>query len=160
MLMTRIFEGRLHVHYGQAYVESSASIRVGLEDTFLGQTNGLCGAAAPGMLFLLTGLHTGSVGFTLDVLDAPPPLDQSREEIVEVSFIPSSGTATVSEWEGTHLCEIPLCQSNYRVRYCARNMERGKEVDSYVEGESPSKWELRFASLGACHPFRENNPLR
>jgi hypothetical protein len=35
---------------------------------------------------LITGLHTGQVGFTVDVLDAAPPLDDAWEEIVEVSF--------------------------------------------------------------------------
>lgn len=84
--MTRIFEGRLGVHYGQAYVQTYDHPGTELGNSFYGQTNGLCGAASPGALFLITGLHTGDVGFTLDVLDAFPPIDNNCEEIVEVSF--------------------------------------------------------------------------
>lgn len=32
----------------------------GLEETFAGQVNGLCGAAVAGSLFLTFGLHTGA----------------------------------------------------------------------------------------------------
>jgi hypothetical protein len=59
----------------------------GLEASLVGQNNGLCSAASPGILFLLTGLHTGDVHFTLDVFDSAPPFDHFLEEIVEVLFI-------------------------------------------------------------------------
>lgn len=49
------------VHYGQLYVESSEN-SADLHECFAGQRNGLCGAAVPGKLFLITGLHTGKVG--------------------------------------------------------------------------------------------------
>jgi hypothetical protein len=52
---------------------------------FGGQRNGLCGAAIPGNLLLLTGLHTGTVGLTVELHDDPPALDDSWEEIVEAS---------------------------------------------------------------------------
>lgn len=143
--MVRIFDGRLQVYYGQAYIESSESNGVGLEDTFRGQTNGLCGSASLGTLFLLTGLHTGDVGFTLDVLDNPPPLDDSWEEIVEVSFTPSTEKVILLEWGGTYVCDIPpISQKTYRVRYCARNMDLGKEIDTYVEGEPIDFYSLTF----------------
>ena len=133
--MARIFDGLLYVHYGQAYVESSDSKPIYLEDAFQGQANGLCGAASPGALFLITGLHTGEVSFTLDVLDVPPPLDDIWEEIVEVSFTPSSGRTTLTDWNASHVCNIPLQNKNYRVRYCVRNMDLGTEIDTVLEGE-------------------------
>src|SRR5262249_12792354 len=71
--MTRVFEDKIHVHYGQAYILMSEMPNPGLNDAFRGQTNGLCGAAVRGALWLVTGLHTGQVGFTVDVLDAAPP---------------------------------------------------------------------------------------
>jgi hypothetical protein len=142
--MVQIFDGRLHVHYGQAYIEPSESSGVGLEDSFCGQNNGLCGAASPGTLFLLTGLHTGDVSFVLDVLDAPPPLDDTWEEIVEVSFAPSSEKVILSEWGGEYVCDVPLLQEIYRVRYCARDMDRGKEINTYVEGEPVDFYALTF----------------
>ena len=66
--MTRVFKGTLAVHYGQAYLQPLGDNEVDLEESFCGQANGLCGAASPHRLFLITGLHTGRVGFTLDVL--------------------------------------------------------------------------------------------
>ena len=42
---------------------------------FRGQANGLCGAAVPGLLFLITGLHTGHFGFMVDVCAPRPPVD-------------------------------------------------------------------------------------
>lgn len=141
--MARIFDGRLHVHYGQAYIRSSDN-GFGLEECFIGQTNGLCGAASPGALFLVTGLHTGDVSFTLDVLDNAPPLDDIWEEIVEVSFAPGAGKVILYDWGGECVCDIPLLQEIYRVRYCARDMDRGQEVDTYVEGEPVDFYALTF----------------
>jgi hypothetical protein len=34
-----------------------------------------------GALFLITGMNDGLVGFTVDVLDAPPPLDDIQDPI-------------------------------------------------------------------------------
>jgi hypothetical protein len=142
--MAPIFSGRLHVHYGQAYVQSSGNSNFEFEDAFRGQNNGLCGATSPGMLFLLTGLHTGDVSFALHLLDAPPPLDPTWEEIVEVSFTPSSDKVILSQWGGEPVCDIPLAKASYRVRYCARYMERGKELDTNVEGEPVDFYALTF----------------
>jgi hypothetical protein len=73
--MTRVFEGHIQVHYGQVYVFSGEDGGVDLEGAFQGEANGWCGAACPSMLFLITGLHTGYVGFTVDVLDVRPELE-------------------------------------------------------------------------------------
>jgi hypothetical protein len=135
--MTRIFDGRLYVHYGQAYILSNAQETSGLPDCFQGQTNGLCGAAISDTLFLITGLHTGRVHLSVDVLDAPPPLDHTWEEVVEVSFMMNGKGASLYDWNGECVCKIPLLPGTYRVRYCARDMDRGKEVDTIIEEEDP-----------------------
>ncbi len=142
--MARIFDGRLWVHYGQAYVESSDSDGIYLEEAFCGQTNGLCGAALSGALFLITGLHTGNVSLTLDVLSAQPPFDDSWEEIVEVSFTPGLGKISLTDWNATQVCDIPLLKEPYRVRYCARNMDLGDEVDTLMEDEPIDFYSLAF----------------
>ena len=142
--MKRIFDGRLWVSYGQFYIESSESSGYALEDCFVGQINGLCGAASKGSLFLLTGLHTGEIKFTLDVLDNAPSLDRIWEEIVEVSFTPTSEKLIIRQWNGECICKIPFSQQNYRVRYCACNMDRGHELDTYVEGNPVDLYYLAF----------------
>jgi hypothetical protein len=135
--MTRIFDGQLHVHYGQAYVLPNAQGTSELPDCFQSQTNGLCGAAMSSQLFLITGLHTGQVRLSVDVLDAPPPLDQTWEEVVEVPFMINVEGAYLYDWNGECVCKIPLSPGTYRVRYCARGMDRGKEVDTILEDEEP-----------------------
>jgi hypothetical protein len=146
--MARVFSGSLHVHYSQAYVLTGEMINPGLPDAFRGQTNGLCGAAVRGALWLVTGLHTGSVGFTVDVLDAAPPLDDVWEEIVEVSFaVPDEDEEfeyddveiteryiSLVEWGGGDI-PIPISSGSYRVRYCARGMDLGRRRDTLLSGE-------------------------
>ena len=72
--MSTLFEGAVRVQYGQVYVLSDPSL-VDVTDCFVGQRNGLCGAAAEGRLFLVTGLHTGHVAFRVELHEREPPLD-------------------------------------------------------------------------------------
>jgi hypothetical protein len=130
-----VFDGLMHVHYGQAYVftgEDEATDDMGA--CFRGQTNGLLGAAHPGELFLVTGLHTGHVGFGVEVADAEPRVDETWEECVEVSFEPQGDTRVV-DWDGTDVCSIPLEPQPYRVRYHARGMDAASEQDTILENE-------------------------
>jgi hypothetical protein len=84
--MAQIYAGSMWVAYGQAYVLTGEMTNPDFYKAFRGQTNGLCGGAVQGALWLITGLHTGHVGLTIDVLDSAPSLDDDWEEIVEVSF--------------------------------------------------------------------------
>jgi len=82
-----VFDQEIHVHYGQFYVESGSGWAADpLNESLGGQANGLCGAAVPGQLFLITGLHTGSTRVTVEVLDAPAPIGAEWEDVVEASF--------------------------------------------------------------------------
>lgn len=91
--MRTVVDGEAHVHYGQIYVHSEGGdpFEGDLTACFAGQRNGLCGAAFPGTLFLITGLHTGNVGFTAEVHDTGPPVPplppgSGWEDVVEASF--------------------------------------------------------------------------
>ncbi|MFE1256167.1 hypothetical protein [Streptomyces fungicidicus] len=99
--MRRPVAGQVHVHYSQIYIESDPdSFGPDLRESFAGQSAGLCGAATPGALWLSTGLHTGSVGFSVEVLDQAPPLDPAWEDVVEVSFRPVSAGSVLVQWAG------------------------------------------------------------
>jgi hypothetical protein len=74
---------------------------------FRGQTNGLLGAALPGELFLITGLHTGQVEFRVEVVADEPSHDATWEECVEAAFTPD-GKVQLVDWDGSVVCEIPL----------------------------------------------------
>jgi hypothetical protein len=128
--------GEVHVHYGQIYVESDPDdVTPALSEAFAGQSGGLCGAAVPGALWLHTGLHTGNVGFTVEVHDDAPPPDPVWEDVVEVSFRPLSERTSLVQWAGEAAWDLDLARTDYRVRYCARGMDEGRELDTRVAGE-------------------------
>ncbi|MGK8503584.1 hypothetical protein [Nocardia asiatica] len=104
----RRLDDEVHVSYGQIYVVSDPeSFGPGLQESFAGQSAGLCGAAVPGALWLTTGLHTGNVGFTVEVRGQAPPLDPAWEDVVEVSFYPVSAHSSLMQWAGEASCGPP-----------------------------------------------------
>ncbi|WP_209446622.1 hypothetical protein [Streptomyces palmae] len=132
----RPVEGEVHVHYGQIYVESDPDgFGPDLAESFAGQSSGLCGAAISGALWLTTGVHTGNVGFTVEVHDQAPPLAPEWEDVVEVSFRPVSDTSVLVQWAHEDSWELDLAETDYRVRYCARGMDRARQKDTRLSDE-------------------------
>ncbi|UCM91049.1 hypothetical protein [Streptomyces marincola] len=134
-MVRRPVAGEVHVHYHQIYVESTDEGIPGLDEAFGGQRGGLCGAASPGTLWLVTGLHTGGVGFTVEVHDQAPPLDAAWEDVVEVSFRPASALTALVQWAGEAVWDLGLEERDYRVRYCATGMDPARERDTRPAGE-------------------------
>lgn len=136
--MRTVYDGVLEVSYGQFYVESRP---YGAHEEEVahraGQSNGLCGGANPGFLFLTTGLHTGRVGLTVEVHEAEPPIDERWEEIVEVSFRPGSTETAVVPWGDGPLCSLGLPIADHRVRYCARGMDMTSDDELSVLDGGP-----------------------
>jgi hypothetical protein len=126
--MRTVVHGDVHVHYGQIYVHDEAGdpFEGDLTACFAGQRNGLCGAAVPGHLFLITGLHTGDVGFTAEVHEAEPP-DAGGEDVVEASFRAEGGTRLVT-WGGEDWWDLELTPGEYRVRYSGTGMDAGRDI--------------------------------
>jgi hypothetical protein len=133
--MRTLFSGEPHVHYGQIYVESGSDSIPDLAGNFTGQANGLCGGAAPGLLFLITGLHTGNVGFTVELHDQEPPPADAWQEVVEVSFRPASPRVGLCQWAGEAWWDLDLEQIDYRARYCASGMDEGRAADTRMDDE-------------------------
>ncbi|WP_030226755.1 hypothetical protein [Streptomyces sp. NRRL WC-3626] len=134
--MRRPVAGEVHVHYGQIYVESDPDgFGPGLAEAFAGQGAGLCGAAVPGALWLTTGLHTGDVGFTVEVHDQAPPPDPAWEDAVEASFRPLSASSSLVQWAGEAAWPLGLEETDYRVRYCAKGMDAGHREDTRLSEE-------------------------
>jgi hypothetical protein len=132
--MRTLMTGPVWVSYSQIYVESGPD-DIDPDESFAGQQNGLCGAAKAGSLFLTTGLHTGEVGFAVELHDDEPPLDDTWEEIVEASYRPL-GDVTLMTWAGDGgSWGLDLEEINYRVRYCGSGMDpahQGAPVDRYL----------------------------
>ncbi|WP_410610426.1 hypothetical protein [Amycolatopsis sp. lyj-109] len=133
--MRTVVHGDVHVHYGQIYVHDEAGepFEGDLTACFAGQRNGLCGAAVPGHLFLITGLHTGEVGFTAEVHASEPP-DDDGEDVVEASFHAGGRTVLVT-WGGEDWWDLELAPGDYRVRYRGTAMDAGRERDTRLGGE-------------------------
>ncbi|MFE4052917.1 hypothetical protein [Streptomyces sp. YIM B13518] len=153
--MRRPVTGEVHVHYHQIYVESDPdNATSGLSEAFAGQSGGLCGAAVPGALWLRTGLHTGDVGFVVEVHDEAPALDPVWEDVVEVSFRPLSERTRLVQWAGEAAWDLDLARTDYRVRYCARGMDEGRELDTRVDGEPQTDSYLLQFWPAPPHPDR------
>ncbi|MFX4292517.1 hypothetical protein [Streptomyces bohaiensis] len=137
--------GQVYVHYGQIYVESEPEGGAPpMDEAFAGQRAGLCGAAVPGALWLTTGLHTGRLGFVVEIHDEEPPLDSAWEEVVEVPFRPQSDRSQLVQWAGEAVWELGLDRTDYRVRYCARGMDEGNRLDTAVDEPAPDSYLLQF----------------
>lgn len=135
--MRTLMTGPAWVSYAQIYVESVEEDYSSLEDCFTGQQNGLCGAAVPGKLFLTTGLHTGEVGFTVELYDEEPALDDTWEEIVEASYRPLGPAMLVTWASDGGWWDLDLEPGiDYRLRYCGRGMDAAHQGGP-PEGEPP-----------------------
>ncbi|MCG8915635.1 hypothetical protein L6E12_07535 [Actinokineospora sp. PR83] len=135
--------GSAHVSYSQIYVHSGDDAPEFTECLY-GQRNGLCGARMPGVLFLTTGLHTGTVEFAVEVHEDEPPVGEEWEEVVEVPFRPR-GEAVLSEWGGGRVWPLHLEEIDYRVRYCGVRMEEGNAKDvRFAEEPEVDRYLLQF----------------
>jgi hypothetical protein len=119
-----LFHHEVFVSYAQFYVDSRGDdILADMTGARAGQTNGLCGAAIPGLLYLTTGLHTGTIEVTIEAFHERPPVGEEWEEVVEVSFRPASERVSVLQWAGEASWSLLLEQIDYRVRYCVSGLD-------------------------------------
>ncbi len=117
-----MYSGDLHVHYGQFYVEPADGDYVDMAQAFRGQSNGICGGAQSGRLFLVTGIHTGTVRLTVEHAESEPPIDPLWEEVVECSFKHEHNHLLLREWGAEAEYPLQLPVGTYRARYCAKSM--------------------------------------
>ncbi len=130
--MRTLFSGEIHVAYGQMYIEGrdepDEGVETGLHECFAGQRAGLCGAAVPGYLFLLTGLHTGYVPLTIEQHETEPSTDLADwEDVVEMSFQPDEDLPQLIEWGGGGCWDLGLLAEPYRLRYHCRGMDEAHD---------------------------------
>jgi hypothetical protein len=138
-----VFSGELWLSYAQMYVETdefadlNADEDADLAAAFAGQRNGLCGAVVPGRLWLITGLHTGTVPLTVQVHDeGVPPVEDGWEEVVEVSFTPAGMPVRLLGCMGDFAAQFVLGPGvSYRVRYCGSGLDAGRAADTRGEDE-------------------------
>lgn len=144
----QVFDCVVPVLDGQFWIASDADdIGPDMFAAFVGQQNGLLGAAEEGQLRLITGKADGDVGFAVQVVESEPELDDSWEDCVEVSFSPRTPVVGFFDWDFNVVFEIPLGAQTYRVRYAGRAMDAGQ---AGPEMDTSARLRCRFAHLGQC----------
>ncbi|RFA14989.1 hypothetical protein B7R22_07585 [Subtercola boreus] len=140
--MTVVFDGTVFTSYGQLHLVSGDEEPPPPDGAFFRQANGLCGAAVPGALFLVTGTHTGDIPVRVVVTDAEPALGE-WEEIVEVSFTPEGTSAAFLGWAGDPVAGFEAPAPCYRARWSASGMDAGKQQDvADAQDPAPDAYEL------------------
>lgn len=129
-----LFNGTIDVSYGQFYMLPEDLCDINMEAAFLGQANGLCGAAAAPLVFFMTGLHTGHVGLSAYLNDSEPPLSEEWEEVVEVP-LDVAVELCLTEWGGMEADSLPVPAGRYRLRYAGIGMDQGRAADCIFADE-------------------------
>jgi hypothetical protein len=135
-----LFDGDVDVHYGFIYLLPVGEDMPDLSDSRRGQANGLCGAAVPGSLSVVTGTHTGPVPVRAELHDAEPPVGEQWEDVVEVSL----DVRPEEYWLSAFAWAEPvdgLPAGTHRARWCATGMDEAHdrtrldgepEIDRYL----------------------------
>ncbi|MFE6736021.1 hypothetical protein [Microbacterium sp. NPDC057650] len=140
--MQVVFDGSVWTSYAQAALTTGELEPPLPDDAFRGQSNGLCGAAVDGTLFLITGTHTGQVPIRVSLHDEAPDLGD-WEEIVEASLLPASGTAALAGWAENPAVRFAVPEPSYRARWNATGMDAGHQQDVADEADpAPDSYEL------------------
>jgi len=129
-----VFDQAVTVEYGQLFLSAEDADAPVPELAFAGQANGLCGAAVPGTLYLVTGLQHGEIRLTVERHAAAPPADERAEEVVEVSFTAPPGSLSVRNADG-ETWPLNLPGGSYRVRYDAEGFQTGWDVETTEDDE-------------------------
>ena len=133
--MTILFDGQINVHYGFLFLRPEDEEGPDLVASRRGQRNGLCGSAQPGGLSMVTGLHTGQVPVVIEALDHEPAVDQTWDEIVEVSVQFTETDLVLAAFQEFIAVHLPAV-GWYRARWHANGMDEAhahsRAVDRYL----------------------------
>jgi hypothetical protein len=133
---------RMLVTYGTAMLfggDTTYGLDHDHDEPWADESNGLCGAGVPGFLSLRIGTHTGWVPIRVELHPAEPPVDDSWDEIVEVSFTPLPGETYLAGLDAEDVQQLDLPPGNYRVRYSIHGFEEADTTD-----ETPDSYLLQL----------------
>jgi hypothetical protein len=140
--MIVLFDAEIHVHYGFLWLLADGEQQpADLLATRAGQRNGLCGAAVPGVLSMMTGLHTGNVPVTVRWHDEEPPLDDEWADVVEAPFAPAEPGMTLSAFDQSVAFRLPAAGS-LRVRYSGAGLDAARDQDTRISGLPLDRYRL------------------
>lgn len=158
--MTKLLDGPVFVTTHQYYMQSG-DVLPAWDEAFRQQSNGILGGALPGLLTIASGVHTGYIDICVMLVDAPPPVAQHWEDVVEVSFRPLTEGLTVADGETDELHDFSLPIDDYRARLSVRGMDEGEALitldmpsDTIVEHHELMFWR---AILGSDSVLRQGS---
>jgi hypothetical protein len=143
--VTTIFDQPVATYLSRMYITSNPDdLLDGSERCWNGQTNGICGAGAAGLLVLQTGSDTNAVPMRIEHLTSPPPLNEEWEDIVEVSFRPITDHVSIVHGPANGFSSLPLKVRDYRLRYCASGMDEARYCPQAAFQAAPDRYLLQF----------------
>lgn len=142
MLVEVLLDTPIHVHYGYLSLGQSDDA-ADLDDAYRGQVNSLCGASAPGALFMKTGLHTGEIRVRIELHTDEPDLDDRWQDVVEVLYSTRSDDLVLAAFDSQE-GPVDLPPGVYRARYCAHDFQQGRDLDTAAGGSGPDDYLLQF----------------
>lgn len=129
-------DGTASVHYGQISLTDGGMEDDARIEDLRATPVGVIGVR-PGAALMLTGLHTGIVGFVVAVHDHDPGAElDAYEDVVEIDFVSRDGAAALVTWAGECWLELPPLPAGpgtYRLRYHGRNVDAGRAADTASE---------------------------
>lgn len=141
---TTHYTGPLPAHYHEAYFTVLGSSLC--TEAFRGQSNGLCGAAAPNQLTLRFGVHTGRVNISVLLSQTEPPLNERWDEIVEVPLlVDHSVHLSLMDFDGDPWGdEVSFEAGSYRARFSVKNFVDDEASTSGIDdlNDSAQDYEL------------------
>ena len=133
--MQILFDGVLHVQYGQAGLYVGDVDGSGAGEAFDGQANGLLGVASPGLAWLRFATHTGDVACRVESHPSAPDLDDDWEDVVEASVLVDDGPVALVGLMEEPSAEFHVPSGDYRVRFCSRGRDAAR-VDEQAGHDS------------------------
>ena len=132
--MKTLYNSSLGIEYGQFYITPVADDFEEEDDlipdnAFEEQENGLCGAALRERIFFVVGIQNGKIAVDVQLHDSSPEVNDSFEEIVEVSIIRAEHKLHLCEWGWVNTHELDIPAGTYRLRYSIDGFENDYDPD-------------------------------
>ena len=156
-----LYSGNLGIYYGQFYFDIADEDEDENEDeeyispdlAFENHENGICGSAQAEKLFFVVGIQDGTISIAVELHESKPSVDNSFEEIVEVSFQRGNTPVSLCAWSNEETHKLDLSSGNYRVRYCIDGMDKDYENDE--DGDTPIPDQRYLIQIWSCVPEQD-----
>lgn len=132
--MRVLFDAEVGFHYGFAWFDTGVGTDADLSAVRSGQANGLLGAAEPGLLSMVIGMHSGQVPVRIEFHESAPAVEDGWDDVVEASLDARGPDATLATFEEFHEVELPA-NGWYRARWYDHGADDGRQHERFDTDE-------------------------